>query len=128
MAGVTVGGARAPAALAPGDVPPRGRPPRAPARPAAGRAAARVGSPPGFIDALDAITGHPIRDRLTAITAPTLIVWGELDALVPVSDAWLFGELIPDARVVVYEDTGHLSMLERPDAFNALVAGFLAEG
>jgi 4,5:9,10-diseco-3-hydroxy-5,9,17-trioxoandrosta-1(10),2-diene-4-oate hydrolase len=44
---------------------------------------------------------------------------------VPARDAWKFGELIPDSRVVVYEDTGHLSMLERPVAFNALVQEFL---
>jgi pimeloyl-ACP methyl ester carboxylesterase len=80
---------------------------------------------PGFIDALDALTSYPIRDRLGEITAPTLVVWGAKDMLVPVRDAWVFGELIADARVVVYEDTGHVSMLERPAAFNALVEDFL---
>jgi pimeloyl-ACP methyl ester carboxylesterase len=80
---------------------------------------------PGFIDALDALTSYPIRDRLGEITAPTLVVWGADDALVPVRDAWAFGELIAGARVVVYEDTGHVSMLERPVAFNALVQEFL---
>jgi pimeloyl-ACP methyl ester carboxylesterase len=79
----------------------------------------------GFIDALDALTSYPIRDRLGEITAPTLVVWGAKDALVPARDAWEFGRLIPGARVVVYEDTGHLSMLERPVAFNALVQEFL---
>jgi pimeloyl-ACP methyl ester carboxylesterase len=81
---------------------------------------------PGFVDALDALTGYPIRDRLGEIAAPTLVVWGEDDPLVPVRDAWEFGELIPDARVVVYEDTGHVAMLERPEAFNALVTDFVA--
>jgi pimeloyl-ACP methyl ester carboxylesterase len=80
---------------------------------------------PGFIDALDALTGYPIRDRLGDIAAPTLIVWGARDLLVPVRDAWEFGELIPQSRVVVYEDTGHVAMFERPDAFNALVEEFL---
>ncbi len=80
---------------------------------------------PGFIDALDALTSYPIRDRLGEITAPTLVVWGTKDMLVPVRDAWVFGELIADARVVVYEDTGHVSMFERPAAFNALVEDFL---
>jgi pimeloyl-ACP methyl ester carboxylesterase len=83
---------------------------------------------PGFVDALDALTDYPIRDRLGDIKAPTLVVWGEKDPLVPVRDAWELGELIPDARVVVYEDTGHVAMLERPEAFNALVADFLREG
>ena len=54
-------------------------------------------------------------------------MWGEDDPLVPVRDAWKFGELIPNARVVVYEDTGHVAMFERPAAFNALVEEFLEE-
>ena len=82
---------------------------------------------PGFVDALDALTNYPLRDRLGQITAPALVVWGSEDHLVPVGDAWDFGELIPDARVVVYEDTGHVAMLERPVAFNALVDDFLAQ-
>jgi pimeloyl-ACP methyl ester carboxylesterase len=82
---------------------------------------------PGFIDALDALTDYPIRDRLGEITAPTLVVWGAKDMLVPVRDAWRFGELISGARVVVYEDTGHVSMLERPVAFNALLQEFLGD-
>jgi pimeloyl-ACP methyl ester carboxylesterase len=82
---------------------------------------------PGFIDALDALTNYPIRDRLGEITAPTLVVWGANDALVPVRDAFKFGELIADSRVVVYEDTGHVAMLERPVAFNALVQEFLED-
>jgi pimeloyl-ACP methyl ester carboxylesterase len=82
---------------------------------------------PGFVDAFDALTDYPIRERLQEIAAPTLVVWGEDDPLVPVRDAWEFGELIPNARVVVYEDTGHVAMFERPAAFNALVEGFLEE-
>jgi pimeloyl-ACP methyl ester carboxylesterase len=82
---------------------------------------------PGFVHAVDAMTDYPIRERLTDIRAPTLVVWGADDRLVPVADAWEFGDLIADSRVVVYEDTGHVAMLERPDAFNALVADFLAE-
>jgi pimeloyl-ACP methyl ester carboxylesterase len=82
---------------------------------------------PGFVPALDALTSYPIRDRLSQIEAPTLIVWGDKDPLVPVRDAWEFGRLIPNSRVVVYEDTGHVAMLERPAAFNALLGEFLEE-
>jgi pimeloyl-ACP methyl ester carboxylesterase len=82
---------------------------------------------PGFVEALDALTDYPIRDRLSSIEAPTLIVWGEDDPLVPVRDAWEFGRLIGDARVVVYEDTGHVAMFERPAAFNALLEEFLGQ-
>jgi pimeloyl-ACP methyl ester carboxylesterase len=82
---------------------------------------------PGFIDALDALMSYPIRDRLSEISCPTLIVWGRRDWLVPVKDADKFERLIPNSRKVVYEGTGHMAMLERPAAFNALVDEFLAE-
>jgi pimeloyl-ACP methyl ester carboxylesterase len=80
---------------------------------------------PGFVDAIDALTSYPIRDRLPSISAPTLVVWGAKDPLIPARDAWEFGRLIPASRVVVYEDTGHVAMLERPAAFNALVSEFV---
>ena len=52
----------------------------------------------------------------------TLIVWGRNDVLIPVEDAYEFERLIGDnARVEVFEDTGHLAMLERPTRFNTLV-------
>jgi pimeloyl-ACP methyl ester carboxylesterase len=82
---------------------------------------------PGFVPALDALTDYPIRDRLSEIRCPVLVVWGEEDRLVPVRDAYIFGELIPDSRVVVWPETGHVAMLERPAAFNALVDEFIAE-
>jgi pimeloyl-ACP methyl ester carboxylesterase len=82
---------------------------------------------PGFVPALDALSDYPIRDRLGEIECPVLVVWGEKDRLVPVRDAYEFGRLIPQAQVVVWPDTGHVAMLERPAAFNALVDEFLAQ-
>jgi pimeloyl-ACP methyl ester carboxylesterase len=82
---------------------------------------------PGFLPAVDALTTYPIRDRLTDIAAPTLIVWGAHDMLVPLRDADVFEELIPDARKVVFDDTGHVAMLERPARFNRLLLDFLSE-
>jgi pimeloyl-ACP methyl ester carboxylesterase len=82
---------------------------------------------PAFIPALDALTDYPIRDRLGEIACPTLIVWGAEDKLVPARDADEFARLIPNSRKVVWAQTGHVAMLERPGAFNALVQAFLAE-
>ena len=82
---------------------------------------------PGFIQALQSILDYDIRQRLPEIACPTLVVWGDRDRLVPLRDADVFVELIPDAHKVVFEDTGHMSMLERPAAFNALLEEFLAE-
>src|SRR4051795_8148710 len=85
---------------------------------------ARGWGKPGFLPALDALTDYPIRDRLGEIACPTLIVWGAEDKLVPARDADEFARLIPNSRKVVWSQTGHVAMLERPDAFNALVAAF----
>jgi pimeloyl-ACP methyl ester carboxylesterase len=82
---------------------------------------------PGFMQALQAVLDYDIRERLPEIACPTLIVWGDSDRLITVSDADVFAELIPNSRKVIYEDTGHMSMLERPAAFNALLEEFIAE-
>jgi pimeloyl-ACP methyl ester carboxylesterase len=82
---------------------------------------------PGFVQALDALIGYEVRDRLPEIACPTLIVWGDSDRLINVGDADVFEQLIADSRKVIFEDTGHMAMLERPAAFNALLKDFLAE-
>ncbi len=82
---------------------------------------------PGFNDALDALCSYPIRERLPEIECPVLIVWGTKDRLVPLKDASVFEELIEDSRKLIYKDTGHLTMLERPARFNRDVTEFLQE-
>jgi pimeloyl-ACP methyl ester carboxylesterase len=70
---------------------------------------------------------YDFRDRLPEIDSPTLIVWGADDMLVPESDAAEFERLIDGARKVVFEDTGHMAMIERPQTFNDCLIEFLAE-
>jgi pimeloyl-ACP methyl ester carboxylesterase len=82
---------------------------------------------PGFLSAFDALMGYSFRDKLERIEAPVLIVWGRNDMLVPVEDAEMFEHLIGDnAHSVIFEDTGHLAMLERPTRFNELLSSFIA--
>jgi pimeloyl-ACP methyl ester carboxylesterase len=81
----------------------------------------------GFVPALEGLLGYSFRDRLAQIEIPVLIVWGRNDMLVPVEDASRFERLIGEnARTVVFEDTGHLPMIERPSRFNELLAAFVA--
>ncbi|HEV3072252.1 MAG TPA: alpha/beta hydrolase [Solirubrobacteraceae bacterium] len=87
----------------------------------------RATGKPGFVPALEANLNYDFRDRLPEIVCPTLVVWGEQDRLITVRDADVYTELIPDARKVIFEDTGHAPMLERPARFNALLEQFLAE-
>jgi pimeloyl-ACP methyl ester carboxylesterase len=82
---------------------------------------------PGFLPALEAVITHRISERLPQIACPTFVLWGEDDHVIPVRDAARFARLIPDVRVEVWPDTGHVAMLERPAAFNALLEAFLAE-
>jgi 4,5:9,10-diseco-3-hydroxy-5,9,17-trioxoandrosta-1(10),2-diene-4-oate hydrolase len=70
----------------------------------------------------------PLHMRIPSIKAPTLIIWGRHDALLPVSDAATAQRLLPHARVVIWEDCGHVPQLEYPERFAALVGDFLSEG
>ena len=63
--------------------------------------------------------------RLHRVSAPTLIIWGEDDALIPVDYAHEYGRLIPHSRVEVIPDCGHAAQVEKPDATAALVKEFL---
>ena len=85
----------------------------------------RASGTPGYFDALSALSSYPIRHRLPEIAAPALIVWGALDRIVPVKDAYEFSRLIPDSRRLILEATGHLPMIERPAAFNDALDEFL---
>jgi len=85
------------------------------------------GADPAFLSSLDAIMDYDFRDRLPEIACPTLVVQGADDMLVPASDADEFNRLIPDSRVVLLEDTGHVPMLERPTVFNEHLLAFLEE-
>jgi pimeloyl-ACP methyl ester carboxylesterase len=53
--------------------------------------------------------------RLGEIAAPTLILWGEQDALLPREEQERRAAAIPDATLKVYPDTGHAVAAERPE-------------
>jgi pimeloyl-ACP methyl ester carboxylesterase len=52
---------------------------------------------------------------------PTLLIWSELDARSPLCVAHQFEQTIPDTKLVVIPDSGHVSNLEQPERFNAAV-------
>ncbi len=88
---------------------------------AAGRGA------PGLAAALAAMVRHDLRGEVQRIDMPALIVHGREDMLVPVADSvWLAGQL-PLAQLEIFEDTGHLAMVERPARFNDALLRFAGE-
>ena len=64
------------------------------------------------------------RDLLPRIAVPTLLIWGELDARSPLDVARQFERAIPDTKLVVIPDSGHVSNLEQPELFNQAVREF----
>ncbi|MFQ6059660.1 MAG: alpha/beta fold hydrolase [Anaerolineae bacterium] len=73
---------------------------------------------------------HLVREAdesLAHVTAPTLVVWGREDRMLPLADAMAGWERIPGARLEVWEGCGHVPQLEKPDEFNRLVTSFLSE-
>lgn len=69
---------------------------------------------------------HPILDRLADIKAPTLIIWGAQDRLLPVAQGRHAAQLIPHARLDVFDPCGHIPNMECPEEFNEAVGRFLA--
>ena len=62
---------------------------------------------------------------LTAIQTPTLLIWGEHDALVPVSVGYELRERIPRARLLVLKDASHVPMFHDARRFNVVLLQFL---
>jgi pimeloyl-ACP methyl ester carboxylesterase len=81
---------------------------------------------PGFVGALEATQSYDLRSRLRQIGCPSLIVWGDGDRVISARDADVFAGLMPCSRKVIFPHTGHMAMLERPAAFNALLSDFLS--
>jgi len=65
--------------------------------------------------------------QLAAITAPTLVMWGRDDRLIPVAAADVFHRHVPNSRLVVYDGVGHIPMEEAPFRSVADVAAFVRE-
>lgn len=75
-----------------------------------------------------AVADHDVTARLGEITAPTLLIWGREDGLVPVDlMAPPLRDGIPGARLEVLDDAGHLCNLDQPDAFTTLLTDFFAQ-
>ena len=60
-----------------------------------------------------------------AITAPTLILWGERDDLLGRAQGDALAAAIPGSRLVIYEQTGHLVLWERPERVAADIVRFV---
>lgn len=71
------------------------------------------------------ILSNDVSDALKKITAPTLLVWGTHDKLVPVTVGQVVQQALPNARLQLIKNAGHVPMWDRPQEFNRIVLDFL---
>ncbi|MCL6592659.1 MAG: alpha/beta hydrolase [Alicyclobacillus sp.] len=66
--------------------------------------------------------------KLPRIQAPTLIIWGECDGVIPVVYAQKYQQAIANATLAVVPDSGHVPQFEQPAAFARALLPFVCEG
>ena len=72
------------------------------------------------------LLAEDVREDLRRVEAPTLLVWGQRDPLIPPAVGDLLREEIPDSRLLVLERAAHVPMFDRPEAFDTALLAFLA--
>lgn len=79
-----------------------------------------------YLASLDAIIGWGVRERLNAITCPTLVISGDRD-YTPVSLKEAYVAEMSNARLLVIERSRHATPMDQPHRFNAELDEFLAQ-
>jgi 3-oxoadipate enol-lactonase len=87
---------------------------------------ADVQDPAGYAGQIAAALSHDTYDRLPQIAAPTLILTGDDDRVIPGASSEVLHERIPGSRLEVVRGAGHLFFLERPEESLRLLEEFLA--
>ena len=82
--------------------------------------------PVRLADATIQLLGVDWRTKLPRIVAPTLVIWGEHDAICPLSIGRRIVAAVPGSRLVVVAGAAHNPMWERPEAFDREVLDFLS--
>jgi pimeloyl-ACP methyl ester carboxylesterase len=79
-----------------------------------------------IVSTLRGLATRPDRtDDLARISCPTLVIAGSDDQIVPLDESIRMAEAVPDGRLVIIADSGHLAPLENPDGTNAALLEFL---
>lgn len=87
----------------------------------------RVGCPT-FLSQQNAIIERPDSlDTLAGIECPTLVACGRQDLITPLENSELMAATIPGARLVIFDDCGHMSTMEVPGQVNSLLRSWLAQ-
>lgn len=85
------------------------------------------GNRQALLDRTAQVRMQPPEPMLRRIQAPTLLVWGEKDGLIPISNAQDYLKALPHARLVSFPNLGHVPQEEDPATSLPPVAAFLAQ-
>lgn len=88
----------------------------------------RAGNGEAYVEHIREFTMPDPTAMLNRITAPTLIMWGAKDAMIGIEQAARAATAIPDSRIEIYDDLGHVPQEEDPDATVAAARAFLESG
>ena len=80
----------------------------------------------GYLAQVMGVLGWESFSRLSEITAPTLVIHGESDRLVPPGNGELLAKSIAGARLVMLPAASHIFMTDQPEASNEAILSFLA--
>jgi len=80
-----------------------------------------------YANQINAIYAFDAYDRLPRIIAPTLILTGSDDVLIPSANSQTLASRIPNARLIEFEQTGHLFFIEKADEVNKALLEFFTE-
>jgi len=86
-----------------------------------------VPKPEGYAAQLQGILSWESYSRLRQITAPTLVIHGESDLLIPHANGKLIAEHIPGAEFVLLPHASHIFATDQPEAAHKAVLKFLSE-
>jgi pimeloyl-ACP methyl ester carboxylesterase len=67
----------------------------------------------------------PVEDKIPLIKAPTLIIWGAEDELIPLEAGRKLNELITGSKLVVFDKCGHVPQEEMPERVLSEITGFV---
>jgi pimeloyl-ACP methyl ester carboxylesterase len=65
---------------------------------------------------------------LGSVRAPSLVVWGDHDKVVPQSAATVYAKALPNAKTEIVKGCGHCVDMEQPETLAKLVTSFIAQG
>lgn len=82
----------------------------------------------GYLAQVKAINAWSCVERLEGLKAPTLIVHGETDRLIPPENAGMLAERIAGAQLVMLSNASHIFTTDQPERAHAAILSFLCAG